>query len=260
MEFESLLYDVADHVATITINRPERRNALSWTVMTELRGAFAEAKADPEVRAVVLTGAGDKAFSAGADLTGMAAGAGFVDLHDARGELARLFREVWELGKPTVARVRGYSLAGGFGVALMCDLVIAADDAQFGTPEIDVGLWPMMITAPMLRSMPPKVALELMMTGRRISAQEALDIGFVNRVVPVDELDDAVAAVTSVLAAKSPAVMKLGRDAFYAVLDQDAEHALRLLQAGLTLVTQTEDAAEGIQAFQEKRAPKWSGQ
>jgi enoyl-CoA hydratase/carnithine racemase len=260
MEFESLLYDVADHVATITINRPERRNALSWTVMTELRGAFAEAKADPEVRAVVLTGAGDKAFSAGADLTGMAAGAGFVDLHDARGELARLFREVWELGKPTVARVRGYSLAGGFGVALMCDLVIAADDAQFGTPEIDVGLWPMMITAPMLRSMPPKVALELMMTGRRVSAQEALDIGFVNRVVPVDELDDAVAAVTSVLAAKSPAVMKLGRDAFYAVLDQDAEHALRLLQAGLTLVTQTEDAAEGIQAFQEKRAPKWSGQ
>jgi len=124
MEFESLLYDVADGVATITINRPERRNALSWTVMTELRSAFARAKADPEVRVVVLTGAGDKAFSAGADLSGMAAGAGFLDLHDARGELARLFREVWELGKPTVARVRGYSLAGGFGVALMCDVLI----------------------------------------------------------------------------------------------------------------------------------------
>ena len=259
MEFESLLYDVTGHVATITINRPERRNALSWTVMTELRRAFAQAKTDPAVRVVVLTGAGDKAFSAGADLTGMAAGAGFVDLHDARGELARLFREVWELGKPTVARVRGYSLAGGFGVALMCDVVIAADDAQFGTPEIDVGLWPMMITAPMLRSMPPKVALELMMTGRRVSAREALEIGFVNRVVPVDELDDAVAEVTSVLAGKSPAVMKLGRDAFYAVLDQDAEHALRLLQAGLTLVTQTDDAAEGIQAFQDKRSPHWSG-
>jgi enoyl-CoA hydratase/carnithine racemase len=259
MGFESLLYDVADGVATITINRPERRNALSWTVMTELREAFARAKADPGVRVVVLTGAGDKAFSAGADLSGMAAGAGFVDLHDARGELARLFREVWELGKPTVARVRGYSLAGGFGVALMCDVVIAADDAQFGTPEIDVGLWPMMITAPMLRSMPAKVALELMMTGRRVSAEEGLRIGFVNRVVPADRLDAAVDEVTSVLAAKSPAVMKLGRDAFYAVLDQDAEHALRLLQAGLTLVTQTEDAGEGILAFQEKRAPQWSG-
>src|SRR5262249_35180403 len=192
MEFESLLYDVADGVATITINRPERRNALSWTVMTELRSAFARAKADPEVRVVVLTGAGDKAFSAGADLSRMAAGAGFLDLHDARGELARLFREVWELGKPTVARVRGYSLAGGFGVALMCDVLIAAEDAQFGTPEIDVGLWPMMITAPMLRSMPPKVALELMMTGRRVSAEEGLRIGFVNRVVPVDQLDAAV--------------------------------------------------------------------
>jgi enoyl-CoA hydratase/carnithine racemase len=259
MEFESLLYDVADHVATITINRPERRNALSWTVMTELRGAFARAKADRDVRVVVLTGAGDKAFSAGADLSGMSSGAGFVDLHDARGELARLFREVWELGKPTIARVRGYSLAGGFGVALMCDVVIASDDAQFGTPEIDVGLWPMMITAPMLRSMPAKVALELMMTGRRVSAEEARDIGFVNRVVPGDELDAAVADVASVLAGKSPAVMKLGRDAFYAVLDQDSEHALRLLQAGLTLVTQTEDAAEGILAFQEKRAPQWSG-
>ena len=199
-----------DHVATVTINRPERRNAMSWTVMTELRQAFAAAKADDEVRVVVLTGAGDKAFSAGADLSGMAAGAGFAALHDARGEMARLFREVWELGKPTVARVRGYALAGGFGAALMCDVVIAADDAVFGTPEIDVGLWPMMITVPMLRSMPPKVALELMMTGRRVRADEALRIGFVNRVVPVDELDAAVAEVTSVLAAKSPSVMKLG--------------------------------------------------
>src|SRR5438874_2976299 len=148
-QYEALLYDVADHVATITINRPDRRNAMSWTVITELREAFAEARADHEVRVLVLTGAGEKAFCAGADLSGMAAGAGFVDLHDARGELARLFREVWELGKPTVARVRGYSLAGGFGVALMCDVVVAAEDAQFGTPEIDVGLWPMMITAPM---------------------------------------------------------------------------------------------------------------
>jgi enoyl-CoA hydratase/carnithine racemase len=259
MEFESLLYGVADHVATITINRPERRNALSWTVMTELRHAFAQAKADADVRVVVLTGAGDKAFSAGADLSGMAAGAGFVDLHEARGELARLFREVWELGKPTVARVRGYALAGGFGVALMCDVVIASDDAVFGTPEIDVGLWPMMITVPLLRSMPPKVALELMMTGRRVSGEEAARIGFVNRAVPVDELDAAVAEVTTALASKSPAVMKLGRDAFYAVLDVDAEHALRLLQAGLTLVTQTEDAGEGIAAFQEKRPPEWRG-
>jgi enoyl-CoA hydratase/carnithine racemase len=259
MEFESLLYGVQDHVATITINRPERRNAMSWTVMTELRQAFAAARADAEARVVVLTGAGDKAFSAGADLSGMAAGAGFADLHDARGEMARLFREVWELGKPTVARVRGYALAGGFGAALMCDVVIAADDAVFGTPEINVGLWPMMITVPMLRSMPKKVALELMMTGRRVPAAEALEIGFVNRVVAPDALDAAVAEVTSVLASKSPSVMKLGRDAFYEVIDLDSARALPRLQAGLTLVTLTEDSAEGLAAFAEKRDPVWKG-
>ncbi len=257
--FESLLYDVTDHVATVTINRPERRNALSWTVITELRVALAAVKADREARVLVLTGAGDKAFSAGADLSGIAAGAGFVELHEARGELARLFRELWELGKPTIARVRGYALAGGFGLALSCDLIVAADDAQFGTPEIDVGLWPMMITVPMVRSMPPKKALELQMTGRRVGAHEAVQIGFVNEVVPAEELDAAVARTTAVLASKSPAVMKLGRDAFYGVLDQSGDDALRLLHAGLSLVSQTEDSAEGIRAFQEKRSPRWTG-
>jgi enoyl-CoA hydratase/carnithine racemase len=257
--FESLLYDVTEHVATVTINRPDRRNALSWTVMTELRHALATVKADREARVVVLTGAGDKAFSAGADLSGMAEGAGFTDLHDARGEMTRLFRDLWELGKPTIARVRGYALAGGFGLALACDVVIAADDAQFGTPEIDVGLWPMMITVPMVRSMPPKKALELQMTGRRVGAEEALRIGFVNEVVPADELDATVARMAGVLAGKSPAVMKLGRDAFYNVLDQSADEALPLLHAGLSLVTQTDDAGEGIRAFQEKRPPEWKG-
>lgn len=257
--YDSLLYDVRDRVATLTINRPERRNALSWTVMSELRAALAVAKVDAEVSVVVITGAGDKAFSAGADLSGMAEGAGFADLHDARGEMTRLFREAWELGKPTIAKVRGYALAGGFGVALMCDFVVASDDAQFGTPEIDVGLWPMMITVPMLRSMAPKQALELMMTGRRVPASEAERIGFVNRVVAPDELDAAVAELAGTLASKSPAIMKLGRDAFYTVLDQSAEAALRLLHPMLTIVTQTEDAAEGIRAFAEKRPPEWKG-
>ena len=259
MPYEALLYDVADGVATITINRPERRNALSWTVMSELRTAFEAAKSDAAVRVVTLTGAGDKAFCAGADLTGMRADAGWAEVHDGRGELARLFRSMWELGKPIVARVRGYALAGGFGLCLACDFVVASDDAQFGTPEIDVGLWPYMITVPLVRSMPPKVALELMMTGRRVAADEALRIGFVNRVVPVDELDGAVAELTVTLASKSPAIMKLGRDSFYAVWDQSAENALKLLHTMLTITSATDDAAEGIAAFAEKRAPEWQG-
>ncbi|MCU0271404.1 MAG: enoyl-CoA hydratase/isomerase family protein, partial [Acidimicrobiales bacterium] len=202
MADDEVLYAVTEGVARLTINRPERRNALSWSVVGELRRRVAEARVDPAVRVLVLTGAGDRAFCAGADLSGMAAGAGYLDLHDARGELASLFGALWDLGKPTIARVRGFALAGGMGLALACDLVVAADDARFGTPEIDVGLWPYMITVPLVRSMPPKKALELMMTGRRVDAAEAERIGFVTTVVPVDELDAAVDELAATLAAK----------------------------------------------------------
>jgi enoyl-CoA hydratase/carnithine racemase len=255
----TVLLERAGHVARLVINRPDRRNALSWEVVGLLRSHLADLRADDDVRVVVLTGAGERAFCAGADLSGMAEGAGYLDLHEARGELAALFRDLWALGKPTVARVRGYALAGGFGLALACDLVVAADDAQFGTPEIDVGLWPFMITVPLVRSMPPKVALELMMTGRRVGAEEAQRIGFATQVVPVDGLDDAVDQLTATLAAKSPAVMRLGRDSFYAVWDQAADEALRTLHPLLTVTTATEDAAEGIAAFLEKRPPEWRG-
>ena len=259
MADDELLLEVRDGVARLTINRPERRNALSWTVISGLRAHLADLRADPDVRVVVLTGAGDRAFCAGADLGGMAEGAGYLDLHDARGELAGLFGDLWSLGKPTIARVRGYCLAGGFGLALACDLVVAADDATFGTPEIDVGLWPYMITVPLVRSMPPKKALELMMTGRRVRAAEAERIGFVTSVVPVDELDAAVDALAFDLAAKPPATLRLGRDSFYAVWDAAADDALRLLHPLLTVTTGTEDAAEGIAAFLEKRPPEWRG-
>ncbi|MGO9876245.1 MAG: enoyl-CoA hydratase/isomerase family protein [Acidimicrobiia bacterium] len=254
-----LLYEAAGGVARVTINRPDRRNAMSYAVMQGLRDAIEHARADDDVRVVVLTGAGDQAFCAGADLTGIAQNAGAAAAHEGRGLLADLFREMWSLGKPIVARVRGYALAGGFGLACACDLVVAADDAVFGTPEINVGLWPYMITVPLLRSMPPKTALELMMTGRRVSAAEGARLGFVQRVVPIAELDAAVDALTAELAAKSPLIMRWGRDAFYRVLEMDADAALSYLQGMLTVTTQTEDTAEGVAAFAEKRAPRWKG-
>ncbi len=255
---DEVLADVDGAIGRVVINRPEKRNALSWSVVRELRAALSEMKVDDRVRAVVLSGAGDRAFCAGADLGGMAEGAGAAALHEARGELALLFRDLWEVGKPTVAKVQGYALAGGFGLALACDFVIASEDATFGTPEIDVGLWPFMITVPMLRSMPPKKALELMMTGRRIGAEEAERIGFVTRVVHGADLDEAVDQLAGELASKPGAVMRLGRDAFYSVLDRSAEDALRLLHPLLSVVSQYEDSSEGIAAFVEKRPPRWT--
>ena len=250
-------------VLTLTINRPERRNAMTWGVIAGLRDGVSQAKDDPEVRVVLLTGAGDAAFCAGADLSGMIPGSDHVgadpvaDLHRARGWLASLFDELWQLGKPTVARVQGWAMAGGFGLALACDLVVASTEARFGAPELNVGLWPYMVTVPLLRSMTPKRALELMLTSRVVGATEGEQIGFINQVVAPDELDAAVMRLCEVLASKPPGVMKLGRDSFYAVVDSAASEALPYLHAMLTVTSQTAEAAEGIAAFAEKRPPSW---
>ncbi len=250
-------------VLTLTINRPERRNAMTWEVIGGLREHLARAKADPAVRVVVLAGAGEEAFCAGADLSGMVPRDPggptdeFADHHRARGWLAELFEEMWHLGKPTVARVQGWAMAGGFGLALACDMVIASDQARFGAPELNVGLWPYMVTVPLLRSMPPKKALELMLTSRVVGADEAERIGFVSRVVTRQRLDAEVAEVAEVLASKPPGVMRMGRESFYAVLDSAASEALPYLHAMLTVTSQTAEAAEGIAAFMAKRPPSW---
>ena len=265
-EDADLLADRDGPVLTLTINRPERRNAMTWEVIADLRREVARAKVDPDVRVLVLAGAGDQAFCAGADLSGMvprdpAGAAGAVDEyalhHQARGWLAELFEELWHLGKHTIARVQGWAMAGGFGLALACDMVIASERARFGAPELNVGLWPYMVTVPMLRSMPPKKALELMLTSRVVGAEEADRIGFVTRVVAEGSLDDEVRAMALLLASKPPGVMKLGRESFYAVLDSAATEALPYLHSMLTVTSQTAEAAEGIAAFAEKRPPAW---
>src|SRR3954452_2115886 len=253
-------YDTDGAVARITIDREQRRNAMSFTVIEGLIDRFRRAADDDSIRVVVLTGAGDKAFCAGADLGGIADNASFADVHAARGRIAELFEVMRLLGKPSIARVRGYALAGGFGLACACDLLVAADDAVFGTPEIDVGLWPYMITVPLLRTLPPKRLLELMMTGRRVLAPEALHLGIASQVVPVSELDAAVNRLAATLAAKPPLALRWGRESFYRTLaaSNDAD-ALAYLHTMLTVTTNTDDAAEGVAAFAEKRTPNWTG-
>lgn len=259
---EEVLYDASDGVGVITINRPERRNALNPAVIQGIEDGLARAHKDRGVRVIVLTGAGDKAFCAGADLAATIPDAegDVVASHYERGRLAGIFMAMAKLGKPVVSRVNGHALAGGFGLAAAADFVVAVDSATFGTPEVDVGLWPMMITVVLRRAMPPKKVLQLMMTGKRISAREAEALGVVDKVVTREELDDAVEELVASLKSKSPTAMRMGRDAFYATLWMHDAAALEFLQAQLSVLVRSEDAKEGIAAFFEKRQPRWTSE
>jgi enoyl-CoA hydratase/carnithine racemase len=247
----------ADGIATVTIDRAEKRNALSTEVIAGLRAAVARVRSDPAARVLVLRGAGDRAFSAGGDLTEMKSATDALGAHYGRGALAELFTDLWSLGKPTIARVAGHAVAGGLGLALACDFVLAADTASFRAPEVDVGLWGFMITVPMLRSMPPKLVLDMLLTGRKLTAEDALRSGFVRSVAPLARLDADVAELAGILAAKPPETVRLGRDAFYRVLDQSAVDALGTLHPLLTVILSGTEAAEGLAAFAEHRAPRW---
>jgi enoyl-CoA hydratase/carnithine racemase len=246
-------------VLTLTIDRAERRNALSPEVLAELLAGVVERAVADDVRVVVVTGAGDKAFCAGADLGSFDADATPLELHESRGGLRSLILAIRDCPRPVVARVQGLALAGGLGLALACDLVVASEAAAFGTPEVDVGLWPFMIGALVARHVSPKRALDLMLTGRRIDAATAYDWGLVSRVVPAGELDAAVAALCDDLAAKSPLVLRLGKAAWYGTEGVALAPALGALQAQLSLLSQSKDTAEGVLAFLQKRPPEWTG-
>ncbi len=255
---EVVIYEVDRHVARLTINRPDRRNALSPEVVRGLAESLQKSEDDAEVRVVVLTGAGDKAFCAGADLGGMTS-ASRVDQHWQRSEIGRLLGRMRTSRLPIVARVNGHALAGGFGLMLGCDLVVAAAEARMGTPEINLGLWPFMISAVLQRDIPRKLALELMLTGRRLEAAEAERWGFVNRVVEGAELDAAVDEVVQELLSKSPLILALGKRSFYRAEDMSFEDSIDYLAGMLTVCLESEDTAEGVTAFLQKRAPEWKG-
>ncbi|MEA2240620.1 MAG: hypothetical protein QOD24_176 [Solirubrobacteraceae bacterium] len=259
MAYEKLRYDVAEGVATIALDHPESRNALSDAMLDELLAAFAAARGDGAVRCVVLTSTHEKDFSSGGDLGGFTADVPLVERHAANDRFPRLFDLMGRLGKPIVCAAGGHVLAGGLGLVLACDLVVASDRATFGTPEINVGLFPFMITALIGRNIGRKKMTELLLLGERIDAAEAQRLGIVNRVVAPDELDAAVADWAARLAAKSPLLMKLGRDALFAQQDMSLADALEYLRAQLSLAQSTEDAHEGIAAFLERRDPEWKG-
>lgn len=277
MGYETVTYEVGAHIARITLNRPEARNALNDQMTGELLDALDTAKTDDDVRVIVLTGTGDRAFCAGADLGGLGraqhsggpvAGpvAGVTSRTEEGGGDAirdsavyRLFTAFPRLGKPVIGRLAGHAIAGGLGLAVSCDLVIAADDVKLGTPEVNVGLWPMMIMAIINRNVAPKQAFKLYYTGQTITAREGREIGLVTEVVPRAELDARVEELARTIAAKSPLGLRMGRDAFFAIEGRPLDEQVAHLLGRLVELAGTDDAKEGIAAFLEKRAPDFQG-
>jgi enoyl-CoA hydratase len=257
---ESVLYEVeSGGVARITLNEPDTRNALSAELLDGLLEGLEQARTDAAVRCVVLGSSHATVFSSGANLGGFAGEVPLVHKHFGSERLVSLFKLIGGLGKPTICAARGHVLAGALGMALACDLVVASEQATFGTPEINVGVFPFMIMALIYRNVPRKKTNELLLLGERWSAQEAQAAGIVNKVVPADEFDAAVADWAGKLASKSPLAMRLGKEAMYTQMDMPFEQALDYLRAQLSLVLSTEDVVEGVTAFFEKREPQWSG-
>lgn len=255
--YQTIACDDARPVVRLTLDRPDKRNPIGPQTCGELIHALAAIGADDAARVVVLTGAGP-VFSAGGDLAAMR-GAGGGEPGVAPAGLPALLTAMHALGKPIIAMVNGPALAGGLGLMVACDLVVAADDATFGTTEIAVGLWPMMITAELTRSVGRKRVLEMMLTGRKLAAAEALACGLVTRVVPRADLEAATATLAAELAARSPAAVRLGLRAFYGTQDLPHGEQLAALERELGRVLALEDAAEGIAAFLGKRPPVWKG-
>jgi len=257
-ELEQVLLAADGHVATVTLNRPDQRNPLSAVMLRDLAAAFRWCRDESNARVVILTGAG-RVFCAGADLSSFDGEMTGLERYRSRDLFVELFVLMAELGKPIVGRINGHALAGGLGLACSCDMLVSVDTATFGTPEINVGIWPMMIQAILSRNIPRKVLLEMEMLGDRWSATQLQSLGLVNRVVPHEQLDSTVKGIADQLAKKSPVAMRLGRDSFYRHQDMDFRAALHYLHGQFLLVSQTEDSREGIKAFFEKREPDFKG-
>ncbi len=255
---DDLLYEVKEHVGFLTINREKRRNAISLGMIRSFLDRLSEMDQDDAVLAVCLTGAGEKAFCAGADLGNTLAGGGEDRLSGPK-TYATLIKRMIHFGKPTVARINGPCLAGGMGLMLACDIVIAREDTYFCTPEVNVGIFPMMVGALLYRNLPRKKAMDMVLTGRKVSAKEAERMGMITRAVAPDRLDSEVQDTLKLLTGKSPIGTRIGKEAFNAMSDMPFEAALDHLSDALIRVISTQDAAEGMKAFMEKRVPRFTG-
>jgi enoyl-CoA hydratase/carnithine racemase len=254
-----VLVDVADGVARVTLNRPAVRNALNPAMVAALEAALRRLEDDAAARAIVLRGAGDRAFCAGADLKGVGDRGTTLQARESFGGLARILEYMARMRTPIIAQVRGYALAGGCGLAAGCDVVVAADDAVFGLPEIRIGLLPLMVLAPILRAGAPKRVLQMVLTGVEVPARDALAIGLVSQVVPRADLGPTVEALARALAGLSPSAVGIAKEAFYTALELDHAQALAYLRDLITIVARSDDAKEGIAAFLAKRPPIWTG-
>ncbi len=255
---DDLLVERQDGVVRLTINRPQRRNALTDAVMTGLGQAITQAGQDPSVRAIVLTGAGEKAFCAGADLT--PGDTPFKpDFARLQLPLANLARAAHACHVPIVGRLNGLCLAGGMGLFGLCDMVIASEDARFGMPEVKIGLFPMQILTMLRDLIPPRFLNEMCMTGRQMDARTAFSIGILNKVVPFAELDAAVDALVAEIVAVSPIAVRRGKYAMRAVESMSFHEMMAFTETSISAMIQTEDAREGLAAFNARRPAQWQG-
>ena len=258
MEYETVVMDKKDRVGTITLNRPDKFNTFSTMLARELNGALKELDGDDAVRVVVIRGEG-KHFCAGIDLTEMA-GKGTVELREWIRDMDAHNLTIAKMGKPVIASVHGAAVANGLGLACACDLTVASEDSKFGTTAINVGLYCFGPSAPLSRCVGKKRALNLLLTGEVIDAGKALEFGIVNSVVPRENLEDETAALADELAKKSPLSMRMAKTSYYAMSDMGYEGAMAYLGEAFTLLCCTDDAKEGVDAFLNKREPKWKGQ
>jgi enoyl-CoA hydratase len=252
-------YEMRDAVATITLDDPSTRNALGDETLDQLLTALAAARDDASIRVVVLRSADPKVFSSGGNLKAFTDDRPVIEKYAGLDRFPRLYRLLGGLGKPVVCAAEGDVLAGAFGLALACDFIVAVDGVRFGCPEINVGVFPFMISALIYRSVPRVRANELMMTGELISASEAQRMDIVSRVVPRDEFEGELSRLVDRLASRSPLLMRLGKNALEATRDMPLDSALDYLQAQLALAFAAEDIREGVAALREKREPVWTG-